>query len=138
MIMQCSRNSAKNPNASIKPIHYLILKMKELVSSQPWVRIVTLFVARIIVFASAFDQELNIVGHPFQLTLILIHISFPVFTNYIIKWDASFWWLFCPKSACGSIETMTFGKTHSTLRYITWVENNSFANNWLGRDETSM
>ena len=97
IIMYCSRNSATNADATIKPIHYLgypILKLKELVNClQPWVRrrIETRFVAEIKVFASAFVQVLDIFGHLFQLILISNHISFSVFT-FFIKPYINFTW----------------------------------------------
>ena len=37
-------------------------------------------------------------------------------TNTVyLKWGASFWWSYGLKSACSSIETMTIGKTRSSL-----------------------
>ena len=50
-------------------------------------------------------------------------------TNTVyLKWGASSRWSFGPKSACGSIETMTIGKTHSTLAASTLNITNS---KWL-------
>ena len=57
--------------------------------------------------------------HDMMLAQIKCNVCFSLLSAEIIpKWGASSLWPFGPNSAWRSVETMTIGKPHSTLKYV--------------------